>query len=224
MIASTTRSRRVASRLGGAFTKWAQIIGVTVSDTTVETTMANTSVIENSRSRRPTTPSMNSSGMKAATSDTLIEMTVKPICLAPSSAACMGRMPASRLRNMFSIMTMASSTTKPTETASAIEREVVDGEAGKPHARAGAGQRQRHRHAGGDGRRRPTQEDVDDEHDEHDRQPERDLHVEHAGADGAGAVGEHGDVDARGDPALDLRDQLADAVDRLDDVGGRPAW
>jgi hypothetical protein len=51
--------------LGGSFTKWAQIIGVTVSDTTVETTIANTSVTENSRSRRPTTPSMNSSGMNA---------------------------------------------------------------------------------------------------------------------------------------------------------------
>jgi hypothetical protein len=38
--------------LGGACTKWAQIIGVTVSDTTVETTIANTSVTENSRSRR----------------------------------------------------------------------------------------------------------------------------------------------------------------------------
>ncbi len=115
------RSSRVALRLGAARTKWAQIIGVTVSDTTVETTMANTSVTENSRSRRPTTPSMNKSGMNAAISDTLMEMTVKPIWRAPSSAARIGRTPASRLRNMFSIMTMASSTTKPTDTASAIK-------------------------------------------------------------------------------------------------------
>ena len=197
MTASTTRSSRVASGLGPARTKWAQIIGVTVSDTTVETTMANTSVTENSRSRRPTTPSMNSSGMNAAISDTLMEMTVKPIWRAPSSAARIGRMPASRLRNMFSIMTMASSTTKPTDTASAIKREVVDGEAGAPHGRAGAGQRQRHRNAGGDGRRGPAQEDVDHQHHQHHRQAERDLHVEHAGADGAGAVGQDGDVDAR---------------------------
>ena len=35
-------------------------------------------------------------------------------------AARKGRMPCSRLRNMFSIMTMASSTTNPTEIASAI--------------------------------------------------------------------------------------------------------
>ena len=58
--------------------------------------------------------------MKAAISDTLMEITVKPIWRAPSRAARIGDVPRSRLRNMFSIMTMASSTTKPTETASAI--------------------------------------------------------------------------------------------------------
>ena len=76
-----------------ACTKCAQIIGVTVSDTTVETTMANTSVTENSRSRRPTTPSMNSSGMKAATSDTLIEIDgeadlPRAVECRPHAAAC----------------------------------------------------------------------------------------------------------------------------------------
>jgi hypothetical protein len=50
----------------------------------------------------------------------LIESTVKPICRAPSMAARNGDMPFSRLRKQFSIMTMASSTTKPTDTASAI--------------------------------------------------------------------------------------------------------
>ena len=63
---------------------------------------------------------MKISGVKAAISDRLIDSTVKPICLAPSSAAGYGAMPRSRLRYMFSIMTMASSTTKPTEIASAI--------------------------------------------------------------------------------------------------------
>jgi ribosomal protein L18 len=63
---------------------------------------------------------MNSSGMKAATSEMLIESTVKPICCAPSIVARSGDMPFSRLRKQFSIITMASSTTKPTETASAI--------------------------------------------------------------------------------------------------------
>ena len=93
---------------------------MTVSDTTVEITIANASVTENSRNTRPTMPPMNSSGMNAATSETLIEITVKPIWRAPSMAARSGECPFSMLRNMFSIITMASSTTKPTETASAI--------------------------------------------------------------------------------------------------------
>src|SRR5262245_3570944 len=114
------RSNQVAFGLGGACTKWAQIIGVSVSDTTVETAIAKASVTENSRNTRPTTPLMNNSGMKAATSDTLIEITVKPIWRAPSSAAWIGAIPLSRLRKQFSIMTIASSTTKPTDTASAM--------------------------------------------------------------------------------------------------------
>ena len=65
-------------------------------------------------------PSMKIKGVNAAISESEIESTVKPICLAPSSAAGYGAMPCSRLRYMFSIMTMASSTTKPTEIASAI--------------------------------------------------------------------------------------------------------
>ena len=82
--------------------------------------MEKVSVSENSRSSRPTMPSMKISGVKAAISDRLIDSTVNPICLAPSSAAASGAMPCSRLRYMFSIMTMASSTTNPIEIASAI--------------------------------------------------------------------------------------------------------
>ena len=63
--------------------------------------------------------------MNAATSDTLIEITVKPICCAPSAAARNGVAPFSRWRKAFSIMTMASSTTKPTDTASAISDKLL---------------------------------------------------------------------------------------------------
>ena len=49
--------------------------------------MAKVRVSENSRNSRPTMPSMKISGVKAAISDRLIDSTVKPICLAPSSAA-----------------------------------------------------------------------------------------------------------------------------------------
>ena len=58
--------------------------------------MAKASVTENSRNSRPTMPPMNSSGMKAAISETEIDTTVKPICLAPFMAARSGEAPASR--------------------------------------------------------------------------------------------------------------------------------
>ena len=70
---------------------------------------------------RPTMPVMNSSGMNTAISDTVSDTTVKPISRAPSSAACLGVLPFSMLRTMFSIITMASSTTKPVPIVSAIK-------------------------------------------------------------------------------------------------------
>ena len=96
-------------------------MGVIVSEATVEMMMANASVIENSRNSRPGMPPRSSNGMNAAMSDTEIETTVKPIWPAPASAACIGDSPASRFLSITSIMTMASSTTKPTDVASAIK-------------------------------------------------------------------------------------------------------
>ncbi len=58
--------------------------------------------------------------MNTATRERLIENTVKAICLAPTKAAFMRLMPCSRQLSIFSIMTMASSTTKPTEMVSAM--------------------------------------------------------------------------------------------------------
>ena len=58
--------------------------------------------------------------MNTAISDTLIESTVKPTSRAPSSAACLRGMPCSMRREMFSSTTIASSTTKPVATVSAI--------------------------------------------------------------------------------------------------------
>ena len=96
------------------------IIGVKVSDTTAEVTTAMVSVSANSRNMRPTMPLMNSSGMNTATSDTVSEMTVKPISSAPRSAASKASSPSSMWRTMFSIITMASSMTKPVPIVSAI--------------------------------------------------------------------------------------------------------
>jgi hypothetical protein len=98
----------------------AHIMGVVVSEMTSEIITAADSVTANSRNSRPTCPPMNSSGMNTATSDTLIDSTVKPTSLAPSKAAFMRVMPDSIWRLVFSNTTMASSTTKPVATVSAI--------------------------------------------------------------------------------------------------------
>ena len=87
---------------------------------TPDTKMARVTVTANSWNSRPIKPPMNSSGMKTATSEVLIEMTVKPIWRAPLKAACIGGSPCSMKRWMFSITTMASSTTNPTEMVTAI--------------------------------------------------------------------------------------------------------
>ena len=96
------------------------IIGVSVSDTIAEVTTAIVSVSANSRNMRPTSPDINSNGMKTAISDTVSEITVKPISLAPFSDASITDSPFSMWRTMFSIITMASSTTKPVPIVSAI--------------------------------------------------------------------------------------------------------
>ncbi|MGY3359019.1 hypothetical protein ACVWZK_005682 [Bradyrhizobium sp. GM0.4] len=118
--------RLTAARPGTASSSWAcfsrreHIIGVSVSDTTAEVTTAIVRVSANSRNMRPTRPDMNNSGMNTAISDTVSEITVKPISLAPFSEASIALSPFSMWRTMFSIITMASSTTKPVPMVSAI--------------------------------------------------------------------------------------------------------
>ena len=73
----------------------AQSMGVSVSDTKPETRMATEIVTANSRKMRPTTPPMNSTGIKTATSEKVIERMVKPISRAPCKAASKGFMPSS---------------------------------------------------------------------------------------------------------------------------------
>ncbi len=58
--------------------------------------------------------------MRTAMSETVSERIVNPICSAPTSAASSGRLPSSMYRAMFSIITIASSTTNPVEIVSAI--------------------------------------------------------------------------------------------------------
>ena len=64
---------------------------------------------------------MKSRGIKTATREMLMEITVKPIWRAPLSAASRVESPCSIKRKTFSMTTMASSTTKPTEMVMAIK-------------------------------------------------------------------------------------------------------
>jgi hypothetical protein len=98
----------------------AHSIGVVVSEITSEISTAADSVTANSRNSRPTCPPMNSSGMNTATSDRLIDSTVKPTSRAPQQRGRSGPCRARCGAAVFSSTTMASSTTKPVATVSAI--------------------------------------------------------------------------------------------------------
>ena len=103
---------------------WAHIMGVSVSDTTAEIKMATANVMANSWNKRPTTSPMNNNGINTATNEKVSEMMVKPICRAPSRAACigcMGLLGSCKYLAMFSIITIASSTTNPVATVRAIK-------------------------------------------------------------------------------------------------------
>ena len=93
--------------------------GVSVRETAADTTIAATRVTANSCMNMPVMPPANSSGMNTATSEAVIETMVKPISRAPARVACMRVMPSSMWRMMFSITTIASSTTKPIAITSA---------------------------------------------------------------------------------------------------------
>jgi hypothetical protein len=57
--------------------------------------MASASVTANSRNRRPMSPPMKRSGMSTAHRLAVSDTMVKPICLAPASAAWNGCLPSS---------------------------------------------------------------------------------------------------------------------------------
>ena len=64
-------------------------------------------------------PPMKITGMNTAISDSVIARMVKPTSREPIRAAAKGFCPSSTWRTMFSSMTMASSTTKPTHSVKA---------------------------------------------------------------------------------------------------------
>ena len=94
-------------------------MGVTVRAAKEDMTTEPATTKLNSRNSLPVCPSMKTMGRNTASRVMVVEMTAKNISLAPSMPASKGFMPRSILIYMFSVMTMASSTTRPTDSTTA---------------------------------------------------------------------------------------------------------
>ncbi|MGY4337305.1 hypothetical protein ACVWW3_002211 [Bradyrhizobium sp. LM2.9] len=99
------------------------------------------------------------------------------------------------------------------------QREVVQAIAEHVQDRERADQRQGNRDCRNDGGPEIPQEEEYDHHHQCDRQHQRELNVGDCGADGGGPVGGDRHLDRGRNGGLQLRQQLLDAVDGLDDVG-----
>ncbi len=95
-------------------------MGVRVREMNPEMRIAVAMLTENSRRSLPTMPPMKSTGMNTTTREIVMERIVKPISLEPRSDAVRASSPCSMRRMIFSSMTIASSTTKPTDRTKAM--------------------------------------------------------------------------------------------------------
>ena len=105
-----------------------EIIGVNVNATKEETTTAPAITTLNSRNKRPVVPSKKTIGKNTATNTTVVAITAKNISFDPLNPACNGDIPCSIFVNIFSMTTIASSTTKPmaSTTASKVKMLMVN--------------------------------------------------------------------------------------------------
>ena len=95
-------------------------MGVSKRATINDAKMASTAVQPNCLKNRPGTPLINAVGKNTATSANVVAITAIPISSAASVAACIGVFPMRKWRAIFSISTIASSTSTPTTNASDI--------------------------------------------------------------------------------------------------------
>ena len=159
--------------------------------------------------------------MSTAISEMDRERMVKAICCEPLSAACSGDSPRSIYREMFSIITIASSTTNPVEIVSAINvrllrlnpmRYMAPNVPTSDNGTAAAGMI---------GRRQRPQEQKNDHDHERDGEHQFELHVTNRRTNGRGAIGQHRHLDGGGQRTLQLRQELLDAVCHLNDIRTR---
>ena len=107
---------------------------------------------------------MNRIEMNTVTSERFIASRVNPTSPAPRNAARMGDRPRSMCREMFSSTTIASSTTSPAATISAISDRLFKREAVQVHDRKRADQRDGNRQARDQCGARVAQESEHHEH------------------------------------------------------------
>ena len=168
-------------------------------------------------------PPMNRIETNTATSDRFIDSRVKPTSLAPASAAASGVMPSSTWREMFSSTTMASSTTRPVATISAISDRLFSEKpqryitAKLPTSATGTAA------TGIIAARQLRQEQQHDEDDQADGDEQRALRLVQRRADGRRAVARDVERHAGGQEGAQRRQLRRDAVDGRDDVGLRLA-
>jgi hypothetical protein len=149
--------------------------------------------------------------MKTATSDTLIDITVKPISRAPRRAASSGARPDSTCRVMFSIDDDRVVHDEPGRDRQRHQRQVVDAVAAAGTSRPNVPIRETGTATLGMSVERTfRRNDEDDEDDERDRDRERDLDVAHRRADRARRVDDDAESFMAAELGLELRQERRD--------------
>ena len=158
-------------------------MGVRVRETTPEIRMATVMVTANSCSIRPSMPAMNSTGIKTATSEIVMEMIVKPISFEPAQAASMRR---------FAMLHVADDVLQHDDgvidhetdrQGQGHQGDVVDRKTEGVHGRKGADDRERQGQTGDDRGREVAQEEEDHHDHQGDRQQQGELDIRHRFAD-----------------------------------------
>ena len=167
-------------------------MGVSVSDTNAEATIATVTTTANSLKMRPMMPPISRTGMNTATSETVIDMMVKPISRLPFERGLEWRetfllhVPIDVLQHDDGIVDHQAY-----RQGQAEQRDIVDAEIEQIHRPERGDQRDRNRKSWNDGGGDPPQEQEDHHDDERDRQQQGELHIVDGIANGDGAVVEN---------------------------------
>ena len=152
-------------------------MGVRVSETKPEIRMATTMVTENSCSRRPTMPPMNSTGMNTATSEKVMERIVNPISRDGLDGGVQAR---------FAHLHVADDVLQHHDgvihheahrKGERHQRKIVQTVAQQVHHGERPHDGERHRTAWNQGGGEIAQEEEDHHHDDGDSEQQRELHV-----------------------------------------------